>query len=142
MPIPGVTKIGDLLNKLNPNSPWGIENAKQLAELRTFETLLQLNAGQVSVWTEVQCQECKCTNLFTGFPFYRPQTDFAWVESGKEEWVQCDLSKTDWGQNEQKKTVSVVYFDEDVLFLDLLDLDKVANVKQQCAEQSKKSCEK
>jgi hypothetical protein len=51
-----------------------------------------------TIWTKVQCYECKCTNWFTGFPFNRAETDFAWVRSGDEHWVQCDINKTDWGK--------------------------------------------
>jgi RHS repeat-associated protein len=142
VPIPGVTDIGDLLNKLNPNSPWGIEVAMKLAEIKDFGVLLRLNAGQASVWTKVQCQECKCTTWFTGFPFYRTQKHFDWVNYGKEKWVQCDLGNTEWGQREKRKRASTVFIDEDVLFFELLDLDDVAEVKQQCAEQAEESCEK
>jgi hypothetical protein len=142
VPIPRVTKIGELLNKLNPKSPWGLEVAEQLAKLKNFQTLLKLNAGQASIWTKVQYQQCKCTNWFTGWPFYRAQADFAWVNSGKEKWVRCDLSMTDWGQGEKNKPASAVYFDSDVLFFDLLDLNDVAKIKQQCAEQAEKSCKK
>jgi len=142
IPIPGVWDIGDLRNKLNPYSPWGIEVAPQLAKLKNFQMLLRLNAGQASVWTKVQCQECKCTNRFTGFPFYRAQTNFAWVNSGKERWVQCDLSKTAWGQGENKKPASVAFVDSNVLFFELLELRDIEKLRQECAEQAERSCEK
>jgi RHS repeat-associated protein len=143
VPIPGVTDIGDLLNKLNPNSPWGIQIAEQLAKLKNFRTLLRLNAGQASVWTKVQCEECKCTNpILSSIPWIGATPTYGWKASGKAKWVQCDLSKTDWGKGENKKPASAVYVDSDVLFFDLLDLNEVANVKQQCAEQAAKSCEK
>lgn len=56
--------------------------------------------------------------------------------------MQCDLSKTAWGQGEKKKNASAVYIDKDMLFFKLLDLDEVSNLRQQCADQAEKSCEK
>lgn len=142
VPMPGVTDIGDLLRKLDPNSPWGVEIAAKLAEIKNFQVLLRLNAGQAGVWTKAQCQECRCTNWFTGAPFYRAQTHFDWVNFGKKKWVQCDLSKTDRAQGERKKLASAAYVDSHVLFFELLDMNDVKDLKRQCAEQAEQSCEK
>lgn len=140
MPIPGVSGIGDLVEQLDPNRPKGVEIAKALAEMKKFRLLLKMHQGQASVWTEVRCEECECTNWFTGWPFYRPKTGFAWKRSGKKHWVRCDLSQTAWGKGEKERPASLPYIDKDTLFWGEVELDDIDAIKRQCAEQAEKSC--
>ncbi len=144
IPLPGVTTIGDLMLKLDPSSPRGALVALELAQLKEFwfEYLLRRNAGLASIWTEIQCEECKCTNWFTGWPFYREKVDFAWEAYGRRHWVQCDLSLTDWGKKHKDDRNPLNRVDDDMIFLRSFYLREIPRLLEQCREQAENSCDK
>jgi len=138
--IPGVHTLDDLLTKVAADSVGqGVEVAAEIAKLKHFDKIARLNADQASIWTEIRCEECRCTNWFQ---FIVGKTTWDWVSVGEKKQVQCDLSQTDWGKKEQKMPdVGIdTYADESVLYYLSLEASELSKIKEQCAEQAKKSC--
>ena len=100
-----------------------------------------MTAGVATIWTKVQCQECKCTNLFTGWPLYRSKSDFAWKNIGDEHWYKCDLEKTKWGAAQRKMPGGNVKITGGggVMF-EMLTSRDIESLKTQCSEQASESC--
>jgi hypothetical protein len=128
--------IKALLEKLTdaiglPNPPNGIDAVALLAQLKNFEALLKLNANRASVWTKLQCKVCRCKkSLFGLFG-----TSYEWENDGDEKWSQCQISETEWS-----KTVSDLFFDDTMVFFDIISKSDGDKLIAQCDEQAVASC--
>ena len=142
IPFPKLSDTCDLVNKLNPMLPWGMDVAAVALELSTFDKLLRLTAGVATIWTKVQCQECRCTNLFTGWPFHKSESDFAWGDIGDEYWHKCDLKKTKWGSAQQKMPGGSVKMTGGGVMFEMLTAQDVESIRTQCDLQVSESCGK
>jgi len=135
--VAAMTSVGDMLRQLDPNTPKGIEIVEKLAEVKELRVMLKMNAGYVSVWTKLQCYECRCTNWF---PRIWGKIKWGWVKVGKERWVRCDLSRTEWGQKQKHLPGRIAYNDEKSFMLTAAWKEDIVEIKEQCAEQAKETC--
>lgn len=112
-----------------------LKTAKILAELKNFEVLLSQTQGQAAVWTQIKCQQCQCTTWLSAV---RGELHFEWVTLDTK-WVQCDLSKTDWGKKNRPKGLNG-WFNKKALLFRLFDLNQLDDLKSDCGSQAIDTC--
>lgn len=128
--------IGEAIeNIINDELESKADLIKKLEDLKNLALQIELAGGVGSVWIKVQCSECKCTTWFQAF---RGQLHFAWV-SEDPKWVQCDLSKTRWGERAMKGG-DVGYLDEYRFFPEAVSDDDFRSIGEDCESQAAGAC--
>jgi len=132
--------IGLLIQQASTGGPGtGLEMVEELAKLKgSLDAWKGITGSVASIWTKVQCMECKCTNWF---PSVVGKKKWGWVADGKEKWLQCDLAKTTWGEKNDAFLAGAEDKPAGLLY-DIVQASDLKDIMEQCRKQGEASCKK